>query len=180
MGLARVVTPEGTDAEPGLTQAGVFLGTPDYVSPEQAEELQHVNTLGASSGGRLDFLLTAEVPFPGRTLVEKGCARRSAGPPSVLAKRKDVPPSLDGVVRKVLLTLPTATRRRADVVPVLPHPAWRKGARPTRAVPRVSCARRRWAKSRCMMAAIRGLAHRGNHGRSRHGGKIAGLCPGRR
>jgi len=103
MGLARVVTPEGTDSEQGLTQAGVFLGTPDYVSPEQAEDAQQADTRSDifSLGGSLYYLLTSEVPYPGKTLVEK-VRRAITAPPSVLAKRKDVPPSLDGVVRKML------------------------------------------------------------------------------
>jgi len=103
MGLARVVTPEGQEAEQGLTQPGVFLGTPDYVAPEQAEDAQQADTRSDifSLGGALYFLLTAEVPYPGKTLVEK-VRRAVTGPPSVLAKRKDAPPSLDGVVRKML------------------------------------------------------------------------------
>ena len=44
MGLARVITPDGKDSEEGLTQAGVFLGTPDYVAPEQAEDAQQADT----------------------------------------------------------------------------------------------------------------------------------------
>jgi serine/threonine protein kinase len=121
MGLARVVTPEGKDAEPGLTQAGVFLGTPDYVSPEQAEDSQQADTRSDifSLGGALYFLLTAEVPYPGRTLVEK-VRKAIAGPPSVLAKRKDVPPSLDGVVRKMLAPNPEQRYQTpADVVSAL-------------------------------------------------------------
>jgi serine/threonine protein kinase len=103
MGLARVVTPEGQDADLGLTQPGVFLGTPDYVAPEQAEDAQQADTRSDifSLGGSLYFLLTAEVPYPGKTLVEK-VRRAVTGPPSVAAKRKDAPPSLDGVVRKML------------------------------------------------------------------------------
>ena len=34
-GLARVEPKEGADANPRLTQSGVFLGTPAYASPEQ-------------------------------------------------------------------------------------------------------------------------------------------------
>ena len=74
MGLARVVTPEGKDAEPGLTQAGVFLGTPDYVSPEQAEDSQQADTRSDifSLGGALYFLLTGEVPLPGQDARREG------------------------------------------------------------------------------------------------------------
>jgi eukaryotic-like serine/threonine-protein kinase len=122
MGLARVVTADGRDSEQGLTQPGVFLGTPDYVSPEQAEDSQQADTRSDifSLGGALYFLLTAEVPFPGKTLVEKIRKAISNPPPSPLAKRKDVPPSLDGVVRKMLAADPDRRYQTpAEVVAVL-------------------------------------------------------------
>jgi serine/threonine protein kinase len=121
MGLARVVSPEGKDSEAGLTQAGTFLGTPDYVSPEQAEDAQRADTRSDifSLGGSLYFLLTAEVPYPGKTLVEK-VRKAITAPPSVLARRKDVPPSLDGVVRKMLAPDPADRYQTpADVVAAL-------------------------------------------------------------
>lgn len=121
MGLARIVTPEGQDSEQGLTQPGVFLGTPDYVAPEQAEDAQQADTRSDifSLGGALYFLLTAEVPYPGKTLVEK-VRRAVTGPPSVLAKRKDAPPSLDGVVRKMLAPDPADRYQTpSDVVSAL-------------------------------------------------------------
>jgi serine/threonine protein kinase len=44
MGLARVVSQGDTVEEmTSLTQAGMFLGTPDYVSPEQAEDPRAVD-----------------------------------------------------------------------------------------------------------------------------------------
>ncbi len=104
MGLARVITPEGHDSEEGLTEAGVFLGTPDYVAPEQAEDSRQADHRSDifSLGGALYFLLTAEVPFPGKTLVEKIRKALTEPSPSAAAKRKDVPPALDAVIRKML------------------------------------------------------------------------------
>ena len=182
MGLARVVTPEGTDAEPGLTQAGVFLGTPDYVSPEQAEDSQQADTRSDifSLGGALYFLLTAEVPFPGRTLVEK-VRKAISGPPSVLAKRKDVPPSLDGVVRKMLApTPPTATRRRPTWSPRSTASCVAKTC-PAYPKPRRSPRRRwRWAKSRRTMARSAAWPSITMANSSSRRGKIAGCGSGRR
>jgi hypothetical protein len=122
MGLARVVSPDGKDSEQGLTQPGVFLGTPDYVSPEQAEDAQQADTRSDifSLGGALYYLLTAEVPFPGKTLVEKVRKAITGPPPSPAAKRKDLPPSLDGVVRKMLAPDPDDRYQTpAEVVAVL-------------------------------------------------------------
>lgn len=108
MGLARVVTPEERDAETDLTQAGVFLGTPDYVSPEQAEDATQADVRSDiySLGGSLYFLLTGEVPFPGKTLVEKIRRALTDPPPSATAKRKEVHPALNAVLRKMMARNP--------------------------------------------------------------------------
>jgi serine/threonine protein kinase len=110
MGLARVVTPEERDKEMDLTQAGVFLGTPDYVSPEQAEDATQADIRSDiySLGGSLYFLLTGEVPFPGKTLVEKIRRALTDPPPSAAAKRKEVQPSLNAVIRKMMARNPEA------------------------------------------------------------------------
>ncbi|VTT97274.1 protein kinase : Serine/threonine protein kinase OS=Singulisphaera acidiphila (strain ATCC BAA-1392 / DSM 18658 / VKM B-2454 / MOB10) GN=Sinac_2851 PE=3 SV=1: Pkinase: WD40: WD40: WD40: WD40: WD40 [Gemmataceae bacterium] len=122
MGLARVVTPDGQDSDTGLTQVGMFLGTPDYVSPEQAENSRNADGRSDlfSLGGALYFLLTGEVPFPGKTLVEKLRKALTEPPPSPLARRKDVPPLLDSVVRKMLACDPEDRyQHAADVVTAL-------------------------------------------------------------
>ena len=122
MGLARVISPDGTDSEAGLTQVGMFLGTPDYVSPEQAENSRQADGRSDifSLGGSLYFLLTGEVPFPGKTLVEKIRKALTEPPPSPMAKRKDVPPLLDSVVRKMLACDPQDRYQNAgEVVTVL-------------------------------------------------------------
>jgi tRNA A-37 threonylcarbamoyl transferase component Bud32 len=104
MGLARVVTPGSQDSEPELTEPGMFLGTPDYVSPEQAEDSQHADARSDiySLGGALYYLLSGEVPFPGKTLVEKIRKALTEPPPSAAAKRKDVSPALDGIIKKMM------------------------------------------------------------------------------
>ncbi len=118
MGLARVITPEGQDSEQGLTQPGVFLGTPDYVSPEQAEDSQKADGRSDiySLGGALYFLLTGSVPFPGKTLVEKIRKAITEPPPSAAAKRKDVPPALDAIIKKMLSCDPDDRYRNAAEV----------------------------------------------------------------
>jgi len=119
MGLARVISPEGGDSEMGLTQEGMFLGTPDYVSPEQAENSRQADGRSDifSLGGTLYFLLTGEVPFPGKTLVEKIRKALTEPPPSPMSKRKDVPPALDSIVKKMLACDPEDRYQHAsDVV----------------------------------------------------------------
>lgn len=107
MGLARVVTPDGTDSDAGISQPGVFLGTPDYVAPEQAEDAQQADIRSDlfSLGATFYYLLTGKVPFPGRTLVEK-VRKALQGPPSPRVLRPEIPSAVDLVVRKLLAPAP--------------------------------------------------------------------------
>lgn len=107
MGLARVVAPDGTDSEAGISQPGVFLGTPDYVAPEQAEDAQQADIRSDifSLGATFYFLLTGKVPYPGRTLVEK-VRKALAGPPSPRSLRPEVPPVVEVIVKKMLAPEP--------------------------------------------------------------------------
>lgn len=122
MGLARIVAAEERDREQDLTQAGLFLGTPDYVSPEQAEDATQADIRSDiySLGGSLYFLLTGEVPFPAKTLVEKIRRALTDPPPSAAAKRKDVPAALNAVIRKMMSRNPAERYKTpADVVAAL-------------------------------------------------------------
>ncbi|MDY3562662.1 serine/threonine protein kinase [Gemmata sp. JC673] len=105
MGLARVVDADHVDPETDdLTQPGVFVGTPDYVAPEQAENPRAADSRSDlySLGGAMYFCLTGEVPFPGKTLAAKLRKQLTEPPPSAAAKRSDVPVAVDAVIRKLM------------------------------------------------------------------------------
>jgi WD40 repeat protein len=109
MGLARVTAGPGDGAEPSaLTQTGTFLGTPSFVAPEQAEDSRQADIRSDlySLGGTLYYLLTGEVPFPGATLIEKLTRKLFEAPPSVAARRPEVPAELDALVRRLLAVNP--------------------------------------------------------------------------
>lgn len=104
MGLARVTSAHDIGDAGGLTQAGEFLGTPDYISPEQAEDPRSADIRSDlySLGGTFYFLLTGEVPLFGSTLVQK-VRRLLTGPiPSILDRKPDLPGELDTIVRKLM------------------------------------------------------------------------------
>jgi serine/threonine protein kinase len=106
MGLARVTAGGATAG--GLTQTGEFLGTPDYISPEQAEDPRRADVRSDlySLGCTLYFLLSGEVPFPSDNLVQKIRAQLTQPPPSVAERRKDVPAALDALVKRLMAREP--------------------------------------------------------------------------
>ncbi|HJZ58985.1 MAG TPA: serine/threonine-protein kinase [Gemmataceae bacterium] len=107
MGLARVIDERGGEAGE-LTRDGVFLGTPDYVAPEQAEDSRQADTRSDiySLGASLYYVLTGEIPFPGATIVQKLRKQMTGPPPSVLLKRPDIGQTLDALVRRMMARNP--------------------------------------------------------------------------
>src|SRR5262249_44260706 len=81
-------------------QAGEFLGTPDYIAPEQAEDPRRAEIRSDlySLGGTLYFLLTGEVPFPATNLLQKLRRQLTEPPPAPSRRRSGVPPAVDAVV----------------------------------------------------------------------------------
>jgi serine/threonine protein kinase len=105
MGLARVTVPvEGAVSAGSLTQVGEFLGTPDYIAPEQADDSRKADIRSDlySLGGTLFFLLTGEVPFPGTNLIQKLRRQLMEPPPSVAARRADVPATVEAMVQRLM------------------------------------------------------------------------------
>lgn len=86
-----------------LTQAGSVMGTPDYVSPEQADGTgadarSDLYSLGATA----HFLLTGRPPFSGRTVLDVLFAHRSQPVASLTTGAAPVPADLEAVVVRLL------------------------------------------------------------------------------
>src|SRR5208283_4088742 len=91
-----------------LAGNSVMQGTPDYLSPEQALDFHSADIRADiySLGCTFYFLLIGQPPFPGGTLPEKLLKHHSVEPQLVTELRKDVPPEMAAVVKKMLAKRP--------------------------------------------------------------------------
>jgi len=105
-GIAKVKEASSTLHKASLTGTGFVVGTPEYMSPEQA-----MGTRGDQLDGRTDLyslgivlyeMLTGRLPFAGNTPVMMLVAHVQTQPPSPLTLRADLPPELARLVMRAL------------------------------------------------------------------------------
>ena len=99
-GVARI-------ASSSMTAAGFIVGTPDYMSPEQARgvEIDRRSDI-FSLGGVFYYMVTGRKPFPASDLPTLFHQIQSDDPPPALGV--DVPPRLATVIMKALAKKPEA------------------------------------------------------------------------
>ena len=102
LGLARIVdaaNPFGKAAGGRLTESGMYMGTVDYMAPEQAEDSHRADHRADiySLGCTLYYLLTGREPFEGETVLKRLMAHMEQPAPSLRAKRPEVPAKLEAV-----------------------------------------------------------------------------------
>ncbi len=110
-GLARLrdVKVATVDAPPTIvTQGGVVFGTPDYISPEQAQDAHAVDSRCDlySLGCSFYFLLTGRVPFAGNSPMEKLVKHLTEAPEPLSDLRPDVPESVVALVHRLMAKKP--------------------------------------------------------------------------
>jgi serine/threonine-protein kinase len=100
-GLVQDLSAEAADR---LTRTGTVLGTPAYMSPEQAagESALDARSDLYSLGAVAFFALDGQPPFQGKTLGQLLAAHRSEPPPALTDLRPDVPADLAAVVARCL------------------------------------------------------------------------------
>jgi serine/threonine-protein kinase len=103
-GIARALA--GSDDH--LTQTGLAIGTPAYMSPEQAAGDKGVDarTDVYSLGSVLYEMLAGEPPFTGPTAQAMIARRLSEPPPSVRRNRPTVPEGVDQAIQRALAPVP--------------------------------------------------------------------------
>jgi serine/threonine protein kinase len=91
----------------GMTKSGMFVGTLDYIAPEQLQgEKVDARTDVYSLGCVLYQAVTGQVPYPRDTEPSKMWAHMGEDPPSVLSVRGDVPPAFEEVVKRAMAKKP--------------------------------------------------------------------------
>jgi serine/threonine-protein kinase len=103
-GIARQMMPDIRH-----TQTGTIVGTPHYLSPEQAQGLKlgpasDVYTLGVV----LYELIAGKVPFTGDTPMTVVLGHIQHTPPPLSSVRSDLPPAVEAVVQRALEKEPSA------------------------------------------------------------------------
>ena len=111
LGIARAISAVG---ENRLTETGLSLGTPSYMSPEQAcaERELDARTDIYSLGCVLYEMLAGEPPFTGPT-AQAIIAKRLSEPIPHLGTVRTVPPAVETVVTKALAKVPADRFRTA-------------------------------------------------------------------
>ncbi len=119
-GIAKAVDASRTQPGIDLTEAGVSLGTPAYMAPEQA--------LGDTIDARTDVyawgviayeVVTGAHPFAGKTTAQKLIAAHIADRPAPIAPRADLPVALTELIARSLSKSPSERPDFAEVIRVL-------------------------------------------------------------
>jgi serine/threonine protein kinase len=111
-GLARAIS----EGQRSITVAGMSLGTPPYMSPEQAqglEQIDHRSDLYAL-GCVLFETIAGRPPFAGPSLGRVIQQHLQSPPPSLRDLRPDTPAGLDAAIQRALAKDPAARFQSAD------------------------------------------------------------------
>jgi eukaryotic-like serine/threonine-protein kinase len=106
-GIVQLIQPNGQNVEPSMKSPDSLMGTPDYISPEQA--------LGEPLDGRSDiyslavslfFLLAGRLPFQADSSITMALMHVHDTPPPLSTFRPDITPQIDRVIAKALSKWP--------------------------------------------------------------------------
>jgi eukaryotic-like serine/threonine-protein kinase len=120
-GVARPMDASPSPADPGaardstLTNTGFAVGTPAYMSPEQATGERNLDRRSDvySLAAVVYEMLAGEAPFTAATPQGVIAKMMASAPPSVCIVRRDVPIGIDAAIQKGLAAAPSARYDRA-------------------------------------------------------------------
>jgi serine/threonine protein kinase len=112
-GIAKI-TQQLSAEDATLTAAGMLVGTPRYMSPEQcSDDPVDARSDIYSLGIILYEMLAGHAPFEGDTPVALAIKRINETPPPIAEQRSDVPPALAALVEQTLATDPAGRPQTA-------------------------------------------------------------------
>src|SRR5438876_2192433 len=117
-GVAKALSASSNPEHGGMTSLGVALGTPAYMSPEQASADPSVDhRADIYSVGVLAYeLLTGQPPFAGRTPQNLLAAHVTEAPEAINRRRASLPPALAALVMRCLEKRPADRPQSASEV----------------------------------------------------------------
>lgn len=108
-GLASLASETGTSSDSAvlrsdLTIAGAIMGTPDFISPEQAIDARQVDIRSDiySLGATLYYLLSGRVPFDDGNVMHKLKSHAQIEPVRLDAMRNDIPDEVVSIASKMM------------------------------------------------------------------------------
>lgn len=106
LGLVRLAGPD--DAPSSVTLLGAVVGTPGFMSPEQAIDPSRIDfrTDIYALGCSLYFLLTGRPPFDGKSVADILIQHQSAEAPPLSSLNPEVSPDLEHLVRRMMAKRP--------------------------------------------------------------------------
>jgi formylglycine-generating enzyme required for sulfatase activity/tetratricopeptide (TPR) repeat protein len=102
-GLAKIGE-SGTNADQGNTMSGMMMGTPHYISPEQAEDAKRVDGRADiySMGCMLYYMLAGKVPYDGESFVQIVLQHLQSPIPDIREARQGIPDELALAIMKMM------------------------------------------------------------------------------
>ncbi len=112
-GIAKLLNTDAARTE--RTRTGNLLGTPAYISPEQARGYTVDHRTDIYAFGALAYeLFTGALPFPADNLADMIAKQLFEPPPSARLKCPDLTPELDELIQAMMAKVPEARPTLAD------------------------------------------------------------------
>ena len=144
------------EARGDLTMAGAIMGTPDFISPEQADDARTADIRSDiySLGATLYFLLSAQPPFAEGSVMHKLKSHAQSDPEPLSTVRLDVPAALADVIRKMMAKDPDERFQTPEELAEALKPFSRSAEPRVIVQPPTQTERRRWKPTTLSLTAV--------------------------